>query len=88
MILYIIGVVLITIVIIALFLSNNQEYSDEMERIKMLEEKMRCQKVELEKIREQSVECPFGLFDDPRSCYVRSGYRCKWNERGMRCDKT
>lgn len=79
---YIGCIAVITVILLVLYFINNRSYQYELEKISILEGKYK----ELEKIRSRTTPCDIKGFNDPRSCYFGSNYRCSWNENAQRCD--
>lgn len=84
---YLLGVFIITIVVLAIFISQNKNHEEEIKKIELLEEKINKRKAELEQIRAKTIPCHHKNLTDPRSCYFKSNYSCSWNEEAERCDK-
>jgi len=85
--LYLSIVFIITLCISLIYIHNQKIYSDELIRIKILEEKIKKKKNDLDKIRSMTLPCPYENLNDPRSCFIESNYSCIWNENADRCDK-
>ena len=84
---YLLGVFIITIVVLAIFISQNKNHEEEIKKIEILEEKINKRKAELEQIRAKTTSCQYKSLLDPRSCYFKSNYSCSWNEEAERCDR-
>lgn len=84
---YIIGIIIITIIIGIHYYIQENDYRIEMEKINQLEaERMKMQQ-QLEIIRSKTIPCHIPNLNNPRSCYIDSGYLCSWNAEANRCDK-
>jgi len=84
--LYIFSLIIITIIILIYYFMQDADYQREMIKINKIERRDNLAKQELELIRSQTVPCLVGDFQNPRSCFIDSGYSCSWNERAKRCD--
>jgi hypothetical protein len=84
---YIVALFVLTIIVVSYYYKQDGEYRKEMDRINTLENERLRRDRELEYIRAQSMPCPTTGLNDPRTCYVNSGYKCRWNEMANRCDK-
>lgn len=84
--LYLLGVFIISIVILAIYLNNEKFHDEELKRIQIIEDKIKKRKMELETIRKKTQPCKYKDLNDPRSCYFKSDYSCMWNEEADRCD--
>jgi hypothetical protein len=85
--LYIMGLIIISVWVLYLYITNEQDHRKELEKIEYLEKKRALKERELEMIRSQTKECPIAGLDSPRKCYFDSGYTCTWNDAANRCDK-
>lgn len=86
-IIYILGVIFVTFIIIILYIRSTISHNEELDKIKMLEHKRKLELDNLEIIRSRTQPCPYFTYNNPRSCYYDSKYRCSWNEQAKRCDK-
>lgn len=84
---YFIGILVVTLFVVGIYLSNEREHQKEMEKIRRLEKLANDRKMKLNRIRNQYTSCPIKNLDTPRDCYVGSGYRCSWCEEGEFCVK-
>jgi hypothetical protein len=84
---YFIGIILVSLWVLYLYITDEQEYKREMEKIEMLERKEAQRKRELEEIRTLTQPCPITGLDNPRRCFIESNRICSWNEMAERCDK-
>lgn len=85
-IIYSVFILLITFYVLYLYYAQTIEYNREMERIESIEQRKLQKQRELENIRSMTQSCPINNLNDPRSCYIKSDYKCKWNELADRCD--
>lgn len=85
--LYIIGIVVITVAVLYLYIKREKEHTKEINKIKIIEEKIEEKNDKLYDIRTRTISCPVPNLNDPRSCYYDSGYKCTWNEEAERCDQ-
>jgi hypothetical protein len=83
---YILSILVITVVILVYYYTQEIDHRKELEKIEKIESKNKQYQNELELIRSQTLPCPVGDFKDPRSCYFDSGYMCSWNDGAKRCD--
>jgi hypothetical protein len=86
-IIYIILVLIITIWTLYLYISYKKDYENEMRRIRFLETQERERKQKIDYYRSITKPCPILNLTNPRECYIKSNYRCKWDIRGERCNK-
>jgi len=83
---YLIGIIIITIIIAFIYINDNYNHQEELNKIAMLEKIQSEKNNKLEKIRAQTITCPVENLNDPRSCYFKSNYKCTWNQQAERCD--
>jgi hypothetical protein len=83
---YICVIMVITIIMLTYYYVQEGDYKKEIEKIDKLENRKWRDQRELDMIRAQSLQCPYGDFRSPRSCYFDSGYACTWNDLAQRCD--
>jgi len=83
---YIASIVLLTIFAIVYYMIQKNNFNEEIRRIEMIELQEKKKEEELENLRSKTQPCPHGKFDDPRSCYIGSNYKCSWNETTKRCE--
>lgn len=83
---YIFGVIMITLICIILYIRSVTEHNLELEKIASIETKNRLEQRELDIIRGRTKKCPYYTQNNPKSCYFDSRYRCSWNEEARRCD--
>lgn len=91
-IIYIVIILIITSIIIYIYYVQNNEYQQEMRRIELIEQVRLRKQNALDAIRSLTIPCPIKNdngtpFNDPRGCYIKSGYTCTWNEDADRCNK-
>ena len=77
---YLIGIIIITLFVSALYLYNSKRHEEEINKIEMIEKKM-------SEAGSKSKACSINNLNDPRSCYLKSNYSCSWNEAAGRCDQ-
>jgi len=85
---YLGGTFIVTIIILVLYLGNERSHTAELDRIKLLEQKMKLKHENLMVIRAKTQPCRYKNLNDPRSCYMQSNFVCTWNEEAERCDQT
>ena len=83
---YFIGIILVTLFVIAIFMVNEKAHREELNKIRHLERVRNDEIDKLNTIRMRSTPCPVSRLEDPRTCYFQSNYRCSWNEDAKRCD--
>ena len=83
---YIFSIIVITVIVLIYYYTQESDYKREIEKINKLENMKWREQRELEMIRSQTTPCQVGDFRSPRSCYIDSGYACTWNELANRCD--
>jgi hypothetical protein len=83
---YIVSLIIITLFVIVYYYIKNNEDEEELQKIVLLEALQRKRNNELERLRSQTQSCPYGNFEDPRTCYIGSDKRCTWNVRTKRCE--
>jgi len=83
---YLFVIIMMTCFIFYLYYMQRMDYNREMQRIEILEQVKLQKQRELENIRSMTTACPMTNLNDPRSCFVKSDYTCKWNESADRCD--
>lgn len=86
LIIYVVGIIIITCIIIYTYIYYDSRYIIELEKIKYLELKKRIRDNELSEIRKLTKACPVENLNNPRKCYFDSNYKCSWNEKAERCD--
>jgi hypothetical protein len=86
-IVYILGIVMITFIIVVIYVRSVTTHNAEIEKIESIEKRDRLAQAELDIIRSKTKKCPYFTEDNPRSCYFDSKYRCSWNEVTKRCDQ-
>mgnify|MGYP006413104061 CR=1 FL=1 len=84
---YLVMLFVVTIIIVIYYYFQEKNHRQELEKIEKMERNDVQRKQEMKVIRAKSTPCNVGNYSDPRSCYFDSGYQCKWNEIGNRCDK-
>ena len=84
---YFIGLIIITLFMIAIYIMKERNHSKELEKIDRLEQKIRNEEAELERIRSRTTPCQIDNLCTPGSCYHGSNYKCTWNEEAKRCDQ-
>jgi len=85
-IVYLFIILIISCFVFYLYYTQRIEYNREIQRIEFIEQaKMQKQRA-LDNIRSLTTACPKINLNDPRSCYLNSDYKCKWNELADRCD--
>lgn len=84
---YIASIIIITIFVAIYYIMKNNDFNDEMQKIAVLESIQRKKDEELEKLRSYTIPCPYGIYEDPRTCYVGSDRRCTWNIKTSRCEQ-
>jgi hypothetical protein len=77
---YIIAIVVITVIILCMYIRNENNHYNELQRIERIEQRIRLEKEQLDKKRAQYPSCPVKNLTGPRSCYIDSDHKCKWNE--------
>ena len=83
---YIFTIIIVTIIVLWYYYVQEKNHRIEIDKINKLEYMHDREKNQLEQIRSQTEPCTVGLYNDPRSCYFESGYKCSWNENAKRCD--
>lgn len=83
---YIVGLVFVTLIVLSMYIINQMDHLRELEKIRMLEEKMANHDLNLRKIRNRTTACPIKDLTTPRNCYFDSNFTCSWNEDADRCD--
>ena len=86
---YIIAILIIlfiTIVTLYVIYTNELIYQNEMIRINKLEKQYEEENKKIEELSKKTKKCPIDGLTNPRSCYFKSNYNCKWNELLRRCD--
>ena len=83
---YVFSVIFITIFVLIYYCIKNDQHEKELNKIKMLEEQERKRTDELEKMRSKTIGCPYGEYNNPRDCYIKSDNRCSWNTKTKRCE--
>lgn len=83
---FIFVIILILLIVISKVNTNRRRHLIEMARIVELENRQAERKQIIKNTREQTLPCSFGLFDTPRNCYIKSNYKCHWNEDADRCN--
>lgn len=83
---YVFGVILITLIILILYIRSVTEHNVEIEKITSIEQRQREEQKDIDIIRGRTTKCPYFTQDNARSCYFDSKYRCSWNEQAKRCD--
>jgi hypothetical protein len=84
---YFIGVIIITLFMIAYYIYKERDHASELKKIERLEKMMIEEEEKLDKIRSTTIPCPVPHLKTPRTCYINSNYRCSWNEQAKRCDQ-
>lgn len=84
---YISLIIIISICVLYLYINQEYEHKQELDKIERLERKYEQKRRELEAIRAKTTPCPTPGLNNPRDCYFGSSYRCSWNESAVRCDK-
>ena len=75
-----------TIIVLWYYYSQEKNHMLEIEKINKLEYLHEKEERHIDDIRKHTDSCTIGMFNDPRSCYFESGYKCTWNENAKRCD--
>ena len=70
-----------------MYIDQNQQHRTELNRIKILEDNIRKKREYINKNRFNSIPCPISGFENPRDCYINSGYTCRWSEASNRCNE-
>lgn len=83
---YFIGIIIVTLLIIAVYVVEDKDHKYEMHKINYLEDREKERQEKIEELRKNTVECPIKHLDKPRDCYFKSNYRCSWNEDTDRCE--
>jgi hypothetical protein len=83
---YFATIIIVTLVVLYLYLTNERSHKRELERIETIERKLVQKQRDLELIRARTQDCPIPDLNDPRKCYFDSAYKCSWNELADRCD--
>ncbi len=78
---YLVCFFVVTMWSIYCYVKNEKLYRFEMIRIRKLEERISRRN----KRRDTTVTCPYE-FNDPRSCFLGSNYKCHWDEVAERCN--
>jgi len=84
---YLIGIIVVTLIVLYLYFTNEQEHRREMDKIERLERKFYEKERELDFVRSRTTPCPIPGLDTPRKCYIDSNYLCTWNDLANRCDR-
>lgn len=84
---YVIALIILTVVVIYLYMCNEQNYRRELDKIEMLERTQAQRQRELYSIRSRTIACPIPGLNTPRKCYFDSQHQCSWNVDAERCDK-
>jgi hypothetical protein len=83
--LYIFVLIIITLIITVYYFIKQNDYYQEIEKIKRLEIIENENKKRLERLRTHTKPCNEN-YKDPRSCFFNSGFTCSWNELTKRCE--
>lgn len=86
-IIYIILGLIIAIWTIYLYISHRNDYYDEMRRIQYIEDQIQKDKQRIDYYRSITKPCPVNNLTNPRDCYIKSNYNCKWDLKAERCNK-
>lgn len=84
---YLFTMLVVTVGFLIYYYLQEDNHKKELEKINRMEIANRKEQQQMAYIRSQTVPCVSGTFNDPRSCYVDSGYTCSWNEIAKRCDQ-
>ena len=84
---YFIGIIIITLIVIYMYITNEQDYRRELDKIELLEKKYDQQKREIDEARKKVVPCDTIGLDNPRKCYFGSNYKCSWDDSAMLCSR-
>ena len=84
---YIGFVLVITIWTIYIYYKTDGDFNDEIKRINYIENKRRNKNDFLNYHRLNSLPCDIKNLNDPKECYLKSNYKCKWSELSDRCNK-
>jgi hypothetical protein len=77
---------IITILIIIYYFIKQNDYYQEIEKIKRLEALKKKKNIRLKRLRTHTKPCGT-YYKDPKSCFFNSGFSCSWNELTDRCEK-
>jgi hypothetical protein len=86
-IIYILTVLIITFFALYIYINQEYEHQQELDKIERLEVEYEAKRKLLEEIRAKTIACPISGLNTPRDCYFGSNYACSWNEKAVRCDK-
>lgn len=82
---YLIGIVAVTLIVVFIYVNNERAHQKELERIMYLEKVADDKRKALEQIRLRFTPCNIKHLTTPRSCYLDSGYKCRWSEDAEMC---
>lgn len=82
---YIFVLIIITLIITVYYFIKQNDYYQEIEKIKRLELIENENKKRLERLRSHTKPC-IGDYKNPRTCFFDSGFMCSWNELTKRCE--
>jgi len=80
-------IIIISIWTIYLYFDKDQDYRGEIMRINNIESHKRRRYSIINNHRLNSTPCYINNLNNPRDCYIRSNYNCKWNQRADRCNQ-
>ena len=79
-------VTLIILFTIILIVNADNQHKYELKRISYLEKKIQDKNNKLNYNRLKTKPCHISGLNNPRECYIESGYKCKWNMEADRCN--
>ena len=84
---YIICIIVITLWTLYMFISDDQSHKIELERISIIENRLRKRKDLINHNRFATIPCSIPNLNTPRDCYISSNYSCIWSEEANRCNQ-
>ncbi len=83
-----IGLIIITSLwTIYLYINLDQDYKNEIIRINNIENKQRKRREFINHHRLNSIPCIHSDLNNPRNCFIKSNFKCKWSELADRCNQ-
>jgi hypothetical protein len=80
-------ILILTLVAIYIYITNEQGYSKELQKIEILENNYQIKQKELTRLRSQTTPCHIDQLITPKTCFYSSNFECTWNENTDRCEK-
>ena len=80
-------IIIISLWTIYLYINLDQDYKNEIIRINNIENKQRKRREFINHHRLNSIPCIYSDLNNPRNCFIKSNFKCKWSELADRCNQ-